>query len=186
MALSFCLPESDGRRNTCSRQPHRDGNRLALALSLALLAYRLSHRLLSRLRTGTPPFRARHPRVAAALTGRHTAAVGAATVAGGVLSLALPPPPHGYGAAARPVIAIYLASRTLEAVFDALEADGWFAVDGRAEGKDAEAAATRRRWWIVGSWLLVPMSLAQLVRAFFFSRDTVPTVWLVLYRGAWG
>lgn len=61
----------------------------------------------------------------------------------------------------RITIAIYVATRSLEFAYKALEEDGWF------KGKP---------WWW-GSWLLMPVATGQLLHAFVFDRDCFPKVW---------
>ena len=60
----------------------------------------------------------------------------------------------------RVVIAIYVASRAAEFGYNALDADGWF---------------ENRPWW-VGSWMLMPPVMGQLLHAFVFDRDCFPKV----------
>jgi hypothetical protein len=63
----------------------------------------------------------------------------------------------------RITLAIYTATRGLEFLYNALEEKGWFA---------------NRPWWF-GSWLLMPVSCAQLFHAFVFDREAVPKVCLI-------
>jgi hypothetical protein len=60
----------------------------------------------------------------------------------------------------RITVAIYTATRSLEYVYNALDQKGWF---------------KHKPWWF-GSWLLMPLSTAQLFHAFLFDRETVPGV----------
>lgn len=60
----------------------------------------------------------------------------------------------------RITIAIYVATRSLEFAYAALEGDGWF--------------ANRPWWW--GSWMLMPLATGQLLHAFVFDRDCFPKV----------
>ncbi|EDN04429.1 conserved hypothetical protein [Histoplasma mississippiense (nom. inval.)] len=58
----------------------------------------------------------------------------------------------------RLTLAIYMSTRSLEFLFNELDANGWF---------------KNRPWWF-GSWLLMPVSLAQLFHAFVFDREAEP------------
>ena len=60
----------------------------------------------------------------------------------------------------RLTIAIYMATRSLELAYKALEEDGWF----------------REKPWWWGSWLLMPVATGQLLHAFVFDRDCFPKV----------
>ena len=133
--------------------------RLSLSLSLLLLLHRLLFRFFSRLRSNlltkdAAPFRRRNPRISRSLTSRLTPALGA-SLAGFVLGV-YP------GGQLRITIAIYMATRSLEFAYKALEGDGWF------KGKP---------WWW-GSWLLMPVATGQLLHAFVFDRDCFPKVYL--------
>ena len=86
------------------------------------------------------------------LTSRLTPAIGA-SLAGYALVVA---PNNDF----RVVIAIYVASRAAEFGYNVLEADGWF---------------KNRPWW-VGSWMLMPPVMGQLLHAFVFDRDCFPKV----------
>lgn len=131
--------------------------RLSLSLSLLLLLHRLLFRFFSRLRSNlrtkdAAPFRRRNPRISKSLTSRLAPAIGA-SLAG--FALGVYP-----GDQLRITIAIYVATRSLEFAYKALEEDGWF------EGKP---------WWW-GSWLLMPVATGQLLHAFVFDRDCFPKV----------
>ena len=131
--------------------------RLSLSLSLLLLLHRLLFRFFSRLRSNlltkdAAPFRRRNPRISRSLTSRLTPAIGA-SLAGFALGVY----PRDQ---LRITIAIYMASRSLEFLYKALEEDGWF------KGKP---------WWW-GSWLLMPVATGQLLHAFVFDRDCFPKV----------
>ncbi|EAW13899.1 uncharacterized protein ACLA_069290 [Aspergillus clavatus NRRL 1] len=129
--------------------------RLSLSLSLVVLLHRFLHRFFVRLRANlrtddAAPFRERNPRVSRALTSRYAPAVGA-SLAGFALGIC----PQTQ---LRITAAIYAGTRTLEFVFNALDEKGCF---------------EDRPWWF-GSWLLMPLSCAQLFHAFVFDRDAVP------------
>lgn len=133
--------------------------RLSLSLSLLLLLHRLLFRFFSRLRSNlltkdAAPFRRRNPRVSRSLTSRLAPAIGA-SLAG--FALGVYP-----GDQLRITIAIYVATRSLEFAYKALEEDGWF------KGKPS--------WW--GSWLLMPVATGQLLHAFVFDRDCFPKVYI--------
>ncbi|BAE65085.1 unnamed protein product [Aspergillus oryzae RIB40] len=131
--------------------------RLSASLSLVLLFHRLLHRFFTRLRANlrtdeAQPFRNRNPRVSKALTSRYAPAVGA--------SLAL----FGLGICPqnqlRLTAAIWMATRSLEFLFNAIDEKGWL--------------ENRPAWF--GSWLLMPLSCAQLFHAFIFDREATPKV----------
>lgn len=131
--------------------------RIPLALSLVLLVHRLLHRFFLRLRASlrteeASPFCARNPRLARALTSRYAPAVGA-SVAGFALGVC----PQKQ---LRMTLAIWMSTRSLEFLFNVLDERGWF------EG--------RPKWF--GSWMLMPLSCAQLFHAFVFDRETTPKV----------
>lgn len=131
--------------------------RLSLSLSLLLLLHRLLFRFFFRLRSNlltkdAAPFRRRNPRISRSLTSRLAPAIGA-SLAG--FALGVYP-----GDQLRITIAIYVATRSLEFAYIALEEDGWF------RGKP---------WWW-GSWLLMPVATGQLLHAFVFDRDCFPKV----------
>jgi len=122
-----------------------------------LLFHRLLHRFFSRLRANlltdnAEPFRRRNPRVSKTLTSRLAPAIGA-SLAG--FALGVYP-----GDQLRLSVAIYTASRALEWLYNALEDEGWF---------------KHKPSW-VGSWMLFPLSIGQLLHAFVFDRDCFPTV----------
>ncbi|KAF7716204.1 Uncharacterized protein PECH_005129 [Penicillium ucsense] len=132
--------------------------RLSLSLSLLLLLHRLLYRFLTRIRLNlctdeAEPFRRRNPRIASALTSRFAPAVGA-SVAGFALGIC----PQDQ---LRLTTAIYTGTRSLEFLYNVIDAKGWL------EG--------RPRW--CGSWLLMPISCAQLFHAFVFDRENTPK-WL--------
>lgn len=140
---------------------HSPNFRLSLALSLVLLLHRLLYRFFVRLRANlrtddARPFRARNPRVSQALTSRYAPAV-AASAAG--LALGISPQRQ-----LRMTAAIYTATRSLEFLYNVMDQKGWCA---------------NRPWWF-GSWLLMPVSCAQLFHAFVFDRETAPKVCLSL------
>lgn len=131
--------------------------RLALSLSLMLFLHRILHRFFIRLRANlrtedARPFRERNPRVAAALTSRYAPAIGA-SVAGFALGI-LP------NRRLRITVAIYTATKSLEFLYNAVDERGWL---------------EKRPWWF-GSWLLMPVSVAQLFHAFIYDRETTPGV----------
>ncbi|PGH13668.1 hypothetical protein AJ79_03517 [Helicocarpus griseus UAMH5409] len=129
--------------------------RLSTALSLTLLLHRLLHRFFLRLRANlrtddARPFRERNPRISRALTSKYAPAIGAS-----LAGFALGAYPQSQ---LRLTLAIYMSTRSLEFLFNELDSQGWF--------KD-------RPWWF-GSWLLMPVSMAQLFHAFVFDRDAEP------------
>lgn len=131
--------------------------RLSLSLSLILLLHRLFFRFFSRLRSNllakdAAPFRRRNPRISRSLTSRLAPAVGA-SLAG--FALGVYP-----GDQLRISVAIYVATRSVEFVYAALEEDGWF----------------RNKPWWWGSWMLMPLATGQLLHAFVFDRDCFPKV----------
>jgi hypothetical protein len=131
--------------------------RLSISLSLLLLLHRLLYRFLVRLRANlrtddAQPFRERNPRISRALTSRYAPAIGA-SVAGFALGIC----PQDQ---LRLSAAIYSSTRCLEFLFNALDSKGWL---------------DKRPWWF-GSWLLMPVSFAQLFHAFIFDRETTPKV----------
>ncbi|KAL2012718.1 hypothetical protein VTN00DRAFT_243 [Thermoascus crustaceus] len=132
--------------------------RLPLALSLVLLLHRFLHRFLVRLRASlrtedARPFRERNPRISKALMSRYAPAVGA-SIAG--FALGVYPESE-----LRITLAIYFATKSLDFLYNVLDEKGWF---------------DKRSWWF-GSWLLMPVSCAQLFHAFVFDRETTPK-WL--------
>ncbi|KAH1335403.1 hypothetical protein KXX16_003913 [Aspergillus fumigatus] len=134
---------------------HSPNFRLSLSLSLVVLLHRFLYRFFVKLRTNlrtddARPFRERNPRVSRALTSRYAPAVGA-SMAGFALGIC----PQTQ---LRITAAIYAGTRTMEFVFNALDEKGWFG---------------DRPWWFA-SWLLMPVSCAQLFHAFVFDRETVP------------
>lgn len=136
--------------------------RLSLSLSLILLLHRLLFRFFSRLRSNllrkdAAPFRRRNPRMSRSLTSRLAPAIGA-SLAG--FALGVYP-----GDQLRITIAIYVATRSLEFAYSALEEDGWF--------------ANKPGWW--GSWMLMPLASGQLLHSFVFDRDCFPKVCISLW-----
>ncbi|KAF1813053.1 hypothetical protein P152DRAFT_435473 [Eremomyces bilateralis CBS 781.70] len=131
------------------------GVRLSSALALLLLFHRLLHRFFLRLRASlllpsSDAFRSRNPGVSSLLTSRLAAPIGA-SLAGGFLAL--------YPAAQlRITAAIYVFSRSLEYIYNALDEEGYLA---------------NKPWWF-GSWLLMPLSFGQLLHSFVFERDCMP------------
>lgn len=131
--------------------------RLSFSLSLLLLLHRLLYRFLTRLRANlrtddAEPFRERNPRISRALTSRFAPAVGA-SLAG--LAVGIIPQEQ-----LRLSGAIYFSTRSLEFLFNAA---------------DSKGLLDKRPWWF-GSWLLMPLSCAQLFHAFIFDRETTPKV----------
>lgn len=132
--------------------------RFASALSLALLFQRSIRRFLVRLRANirsddARSFRERNPHITQILTSRYTSAVGA-----GLAGLALGIVPEG---AVRSYAALWLFVRAVEATYNAAETKGLLFKE--------------RPWWF-GSWILMPVSMAQLFHAFVFDRETAPGV----------
>ncbi|KAL1956463.1 hypothetical protein VTO42DRAFT_7261 [Malbranchea cinnamomea] len=131
------------------------GFRLALTLSSMLLLHRILYRFFTRLRINLKsddarPFRDRNPRISMALTSKYAPAIGASFA--GFMLAAYPK------SQLRVTVAIYAATRSLEFLYNSLDERGWF---------------KNRPWWF-GSWLLMPLSTAQLFHAFIFDRDTAP------------
>lgn len=131
--------------------------RLSISLSLLLLIHRLLYRFLVRLRSNlrtddARPFRERNPRISSALTSQYAPAIGA-SFAGFALGIA---PQEQL----RLTATIYTTTRSLEFLFNVLDSKGWL---------------DKRPWWF-GSWLLMPVSCAQLFHAFVFDRETTPKV----------
>ncbi|KAG0157039.1 hypothetical protein PDIDSM_4223 [Penicillium digitatum] len=122
---------------------------------LLLLIHRLLYRFLIRLRASlrtddAKPFRKRNPRISRALTSRFAPAIGA-SLAGFVLGIC----PQDQ---LRLTAAIHASTRSLEFLFNVLDSKGWL---------------DKRPWWF-GSWLLMPISFAQLFHAFVFDSETTP------------
>ncbi|EFQ97751.1 hypothetical protein MGYG_00792 [Nannizzia gypsea CBS 118893] len=147
-----------GAADVSSSVPFRDSPafRLPLSLSLMLLFHRLLHRFFSRLRANlrtdnARPFRERNPRIAKALTSKYAPAIGA-SLAGFFLGVY----PQTQ---LRLTVAIYASTRSLEVLYNALVDNGWLSF---------------RPWWF-GSWLLMPLSMAQLFHAFIFDREATPS-----------
>lgn len=130
--------------------------RLSVSMSLLLFFHRLLYRFLVRLRQSlrtddARPFRERNPRISRALTSRLAPAIGA-SFAG--FTLAICPDQL------RLTAAIYWSTRSLEFLFNVMDSKGWL---------------DKRPWWF-GSWMLMPVSCAQLFHAFVFDRETTPRV----------
>lgn len=126
-------------------------------MSLLLLLHRLLYRFLVRLRANlrtddAEPFRERNPRISRVLTSRFAPAVGA-SLAG--FALAITPQEQ-----LRLTATIYWSTRSLEFLYNVMDQKGWL---------------DKRPWWF-GSWLLMPVSCAQLFHAFIFDRETTPKV----------
>ncbi|KAJ5112437.1 hypothetical protein N7532_000482 [Penicillium argentinense] len=129
--------------------------RLSFSLSLLLLLHRLLYRFLVRLRANlrtddAKPFRERNPRISRALTSRFAPAIGA-SLAG--FAVGIMPQEQ-----LRLTGAIYWSTRSLEFLFNLVNSKGLLG---------------KRPWWF-GSWLLMPVSCAQLFHAFVFDRETTP------------
>lgn len=128
-----------------------------MSVSLLLLLHRILYRFLVRLRVNlrtddARPFRERHPRISRALTSRFAPATGA-SLAGFALGIC----PQDQ---LRLTAAIYMSTRSLEFLFNVMDEKGW---------------CEKRPWWF-GSWLLMPVSFAQLFHAFVFDREATPKV----------
>lgn len=164
--LSFLISElrhlTKGSLRPTRKKPrtalHRSPTlRLSFSLSLLLLLHRLLYRFLVRLRANlrtddAEPFRERNPRISRALTSRFAPAVGA-SLAG--LAVGIMPQEQ-----LRLTGAIYWSVKSLEFLFNAV---------------DSKGLLDKRPWWF-GSWLLMPVSCAQLFHAFVFDRETTPKV----------
>jgi hypothetical protein len=72
----------------------------------------------------------------------------------------------------RITITIYILTRTLEFCYNLLDDNGYL--------------PTEKPWWF-GSWLIFPLSSAQLLHAFVFDRDCFPKVHclMILTTGLW-
>ena len=152
--ITYYIPRTSTAAVPYLRSP---GFRLALSLSTLLFFHRLLYRFFSRLRANlrtddARPFRDRNPKIAKALTSRYAPAIGA-SLAGFLLGVY----PQSQ---LRITAAIYAATRSLEFVYNVVDEKGWI--------KD-------KPWWF-GSWLLMPLSTAQLFHAFIFDRETTPVV----------
>jgi hypothetical protein len=122
-----------------------------------VLLHRLLHRFFVRLRANlrtdeAQPFRERNPRISKALTSRYAPAAGA-SLAGLALGICTQNQ-------LRMTVAIYAGTPGLESVYNVMDEKGWL---------------KNKPWWF-GSWLLMPMSLAQLFHAFVFDREATPNV----------
>ena len=98
------------------------------------------------------PFCERNPRISRALTSRYAPAIGA-SLAGFALGIC----PQDQ---IRLTATIYTITRSMEFLYNVMDLKGWL---------------NERPWWF-GSWLLMPVSCAQLFHAFLFDRETTPTV----------
>ena len=124
-----------------------------MVLLIHRILYRFFVRLRANLRTDdAKPFRERNPRFSKALTSKYAPVVGA-SLAGAALGVC----PQSK---LRVTVAIYMATRSLEFFYNALNIKGYLKY---------------KPWWF-GSWLLMPISCAQLFHAFVFDRETIPKV----------
>lgn len=131
--------------------------RLALSLSTILYLHRIFHRFFLRLRLRllsekAKSLRLRHPELSRLLTSRLTLAFGTSLAGFG---LGIYP-----SSQLRLTIAIYVAARSLEFLYNALSKGGWF--------------SKQPKW--MGAWLFFPLSCGQLLHAFVFDRDCFPKV----------
>ena len=131
--------------------------RLAVSLSSILYLHRILHRFFLRLRLRllaekAEQLRKRYPYILKTLTSRYAPIIGA-SLAG--LSLGIYPKEQ-----LRVTIAIYVASRALEFLYNALDAEGYM---------------KHKPSWL-GSWCLFPLAQGQLLHAFVFDRDCFPKV----------
>lgn len=129
--------------------------RLSLSAGTIVFVYRLLYRFFTRLRVGiqkpsSAEFREKHPRVYKIISSRLAPCVGPA-LAG--LALAIHP-----ADSRRVTVAVYALTRALEYVYNGAELSG---------------ALKNKPWWF-GSWLLFPLTTAQLLHAFVFDRDCFP------------
>jgi hypothetical protein len=67
----------------------------------------------------------------------------------------------------RLTVAIYVLSQAAEATYNLAEEQGWI------WGK--KGTRWERPWWF-GSWLLMPLSLGQLLHAFVFDPEACPDI----------
>ena len=157
-----CPRPTDSSRSSTSTSIFRSPNfRLSTSVSLILLLHRILHRFFTRLRTNllsnnAARFRERNPRTSRTLTSRFAPAIGA-SLAGFALGVY---PSDQF----RITVAIYVATRAAEFVYNALEDEGWF----------------RNKPWWWGSWMLMPLATSQLLHAFVFDRECFPKVQLIL------
>ncbi|PYI21999.1 hypothetical protein BO99DRAFT_440995 [Aspergillus violaceofuscus CBS 115571] len=148
------LPSKEPRASSARSPKIRISASLALLLLFHRFLYRFFVKLRANLRTDDArPFRDRNPRISNVLTSRFAPAIGA-SLAGFALGIC---PRSQF----RFIAAIYSATRGLEFLFNALDEKGWF--------------DNRPAWF--GSWLLMPVSCAQLFHSFIFDREAVPS-WL--------
>lgn len=129
--------------------------RLALSLSTILYLHRILYRFFFRLRLRllsekAKSLRVRYPNLSRLLTSRLIPAFGAS-----LAGLALGIQPSGQ---LRLTITIYVAARSLEFLYNALDREGWF--------------SKQPKW--IGAWLFFPISCGQLLHAFVFDRDCFP------------
>jgi hypothetical protein len=132
-------------------------------VSSILFLHRLLHRFFVRLRLRLLKERARqlcarYPKLFKGLTSQIAPALGA-SLAG--LALGIYP-----GDQLRMTVAIYVAARALEVLYNALEINGYLG---------------KMPWWF-GSWILFPLAQGQLLHAFVFDRDCFPKVKLLASR----
>uniref|UniRef100_A0A093VDV1 Uncharacterized protein n=1 Tax=Talaromyces marneffei PM1 TaxID=1077442 RepID=A0A093VDV1_TALMA len=156
-AVTTRLEKGDTGTKKAPREPFLRSPkfRLALSLSLVLLIHRILYRFFVRLRANlrtddARPFRERNPRFSQALTSKYAPVVGA-SLAGAALGVCSQ-------SKLRVTVAIYMATRSLEFLYNALGVKGYLKY---------------KPWWF-GSWLLMPVSCAQLFHAFVFDRETIP------------
>ncbi|RMZ79332.1 hypothetical protein DV737_g3427, partial [Chaetothyriales sp. CBS 132003] len=152
------------RRQKPSQPIVASKTRVALSLSSLLFFHRVLYRLFARLRLQllhekVRGIQSRHPRLYAVLTSRYAPAV-AASLSG--LALGICPSNQ-----LRVTLAIYVASRACELAYDA--ADGL----GLTKNKPS---------WL-GSWTLFALAHGQLMHAFVFDRDCLPTAYASFIRG---
>ncbi|EED20507.1 conserved hypothetical protein [Talaromyces stipitatus ATCC 10500] len=155
LTARFGKGETSTKKSTREPFLHSPKYRLALSLSLVLLIHRILYRFFVRLRANlrtedAKPFRDRNPRFSQALTSKYAPVVGA-SLAGAALGVC----PQSR---LRVTVAIYMTTRSLEFLYNALNVKGYLKY---------------KPWWF-GSWLLMPVSCAQLFHAFVFDRETMP------------
>ncbi|KAF8427900.1 hypothetical protein EV426DRAFT_588846 [Tirmania nivea] len=142
-----------------SRPKHRrfrsPATRSAFSLALLLFLHRLLSRFFTTLRSNlllpsARTFRKRHPKATRLLTSRISPALGAS-----LAGIALAVHPEGE---MRNGVAVWVICKALEYAFNL------------AEGRRVWG---ERPWWF-GSWLLFPLSQAQIFHALIFDRETLP------------
>lgn len=129
--------------------------RLSVSVGTLVFLYRLLFRFFTRLRQNIQDpsanaFRQKHPTIFQILSSRLAPSVGPA-LAG--LALAIHP-----ADGRRTLIAVYALVRAFEVAYNGAELSGAF----------------RKKPWWVGSWMLFPLTSAQLLHAFVFDRDCFP------------